>query len=585
MPIVGTAGHVDHGKSTLVRALTGTDPDRWAEEKQRGLTIDLGFAWTDIGGHDVGFVDVPGHERFIKNMLAGVGGVDCALLVVAADSGWMPQTEEHASVLDLLDTRNGIIALTRIDLVDADTLELATLELMDEVRGTNLEGWPIVPVSGVAGTGLDELRRHIASTLEGANSTNEGAFRMWIDRSFSIAGAGRVVTGTVLSGAIRVGDELELLPAGGAARVRALQHHGGSVEEVGRGDRAAINLTGAHDDLERGHLIAVPATNLVTDRIIATLRPTRSFEQIPDRGAFHIHVGTASRPATVRALPSGEFMIRLDDAVPAQIGDRVILRDSGRRTVVGGGRVVDPVPIGRPDLTDRSPLVGVLDDPPNVRASAVVLVHGSVSDGDVGAASGGGTPSGAVHVGAMWVAGAELVRLARDADAMVEEYHREHPVRPGIPKSELASRLGVSAAVIDAVIADAASLEESDGAVRAASHRNVLTDEDEAAWESTRNEWEASFNVPRLRDMALDEEIVHFVLRRGDLVRIAEDLAFTAGQIDAIQAGVSELEDGFTVAEFRDHFGMARRQAVPTLEWLDSIGKTRRSGDGRTVRR
>ncbi|MCL1598936.1 MAG: GTP-binding protein, partial [Actinomycetia bacterium] len=210
MPIIATAGHVDHGKSTLVEALTGTDPDRWAEEKQRGLTIDLGFAWTDIGGQAVGFVDVPGHERFIKNMLAGVGAVDCALLVVAADSGWMPQTEEHASVLSLLETRAGVIALTRIDLTDEDTIELATLEILEEIEGTPLADWPVVPVSSITGEGIDLLKQHLEDRIGDPQDANV-PFRMWIDRSFTIQGSGLVVTGSVAAGSIRVGDPVVVL--------------------------------------------------------------------------------------------------------------------------------------------------------------------------------------------------------------------------------------------------------------------------------------------------------------------------------------------------------------------------------------
>ena len=280
MPIVGTAGHVDHGKSTIVRALTGTDPDRWDEEKERGLTIDLGFAWTDLDGLDVGFVDVPGHERFIKNMLAGVGALDCALFVVAADSGWMPQSEEHASVLDLLGVEQGVIALSRIDLVDEETIELATLEVIEEVEGTVLEGWPIVPVSGVTGAGLEALGGAISSVLSGSSEAEPAPFRMWVDRSFTVAGSGQVVTGTVMSGTARLEGHVEVLPGGHTMRVRGLHHHGVSVAAVSRGDRAAVNGVGGPGDLERGSLLASPGTVTATRRLTAMLRPARHLSLI-----------------------------------------------------------------------------------------------------------------------------------------------------------------------------------------------------------------------------------------------------------------------------------------------------------------
>ncbi|MFV1999470.1 MAG: selenocysteine-specific translation elongation factor, partial [Acidimicrobiia bacterium] len=231
MPIVATAGHVDHGKSTLVEALTGRDPDRWAEEKERGLTIDLGYAWTEIDGRSVGFVDVPGHERFIKNMLAGVGAVDCALLVVAADSGWMPQTEEHAAVLSLLETRNGVIAVTRIDLVDPDTTDLTILEILEEVENTPLASWPVVRVSSKTGEGIEDLKTEIGRRV-GIPGEPDKPFRMWIDRSFTIKGAGLVVTGSVSQGSVGADDVVQVLPDGITTRVRGVHRHDSKVDRA-----------------------------------------------------------------------------------------------------------------------------------------------------------------------------------------------------------------------------------------------------------------------------------------------------------------------------------------------------------------
>jgi selenocysteine-specific elongation factor len=585
MPIVGTAGHVDHGKSTLVRALTGIDPDRWAEEKERGLTIDLGFAWTDLDGRDVGFVDVPGHERFIKNMLAGVGAIDCALFVVAADSGWMPQSEEHATVLDLLGIDRGVVALSRIDLVDDETRELAMLEVLEEVEGTSLEGWPVVGVSPVTGEGLDELRDAISDVLAAAPQRQGRGFRMWVDRAFRPSGAGLVVTGTVLEGSVAGGDQVIVLPQGVTATVRGVQHHGHSVDVSGAGSRTAVNLTGAPDATDRGTLLTGADVIEVTDRMLVGLRAARAFDEVPARGAFHVHLGTASAPATIRRIGSTEgYLVTLAEPVPATSGDRLILRDSGRRTVVAGGVVLDPSPSARPDTEDVEVLAAAAMAPLDDRAEALVRVHGMVDGDRLRRSSGGGRPTTAIRAGSMWVATGRIAALASQVVTLVGGHHEQHPMRPGIPKGELASRLGVPIDVIDAVVARTDGIEERSGFIADASFHAALDAEAEAEWRRVRVELERSFDVPNASSLGLDAEAVHLLVRNGELVRISDDVLFSRDQADAIVERVAELDDGFTVADFRDHFGMARRQAVPTLEWLDAIGRTRRSGDGRSVR-
>ena len=586
MPIVGTAGHVDHGKSSLVRALTGIDPDRWVEEKERGLTIDLGFAWTDIAGHDVGFVDVPGHEKFIKNMLAGVGAIDCALFVVAADSGWMPQSEEHATVLDLLDVRRGLIALTRVDLVDDDTRELATLEVLEEVAGTTLEGWPIVAVSSVTGTGLETIRSEIAAILDAAESTPDAPFRMWVDRAFRPAGAGLVVTGTVLEGRVHVGDDVAVLPSGAPAKVRGLQHHGRTVEGSSAGSRTAVNLTGAPDDTDRGDLLAGRSTTAVTARFAVKLATARGFDTIPDRGAFRLHLGTASAPVTLRRIQGTDaFVVVSDHPLPMVVGDKVIVRDTGRRSIVGGGPVIDPAPPRRPDATYATILGEALAAGRVAVADALVVVHGSLTVEGLAMATGGQPPTQAIRAADRWMSPARVDHLSGRARSLVSAYHADHPMRIGMPKGELASRLATTTIVIDLVVERADGLAERDGAICEPSFSHTISVETETAWDGIRQSMERSFDVPRVSSLGLDDEVIHFLLRRGDLVRVGDDLAFTREQHAEIVARVAELPDGFTVAEFRDHFGMARRQAVPTLEWLDASGRTRRSGDGRSVRR
>jgi selenocysteine-specific elongation factor len=583
MPIIGTAGHVDHGKSTLVQALTGIDPDRWAEEKARGLTIDLGFAWATIGGHDVGFIDVPGHEKFIKNMLAGVGALDCAMFVVAADSGWMPQSEEHAAVLDLLDVPTGVIALTRADLADPDTLEMATLEVMGEIEGTRLEKWPIVEVSAVTGFGIDALRSRLTEALDTSTTDTSGAFRLWVDRSFSMTGAGQIVTGTVASGEIAVDDVVVAQPDGHPVRVRGIHHHGKPVPAVGTGMRAALNIVGS-TAIERGALIASRGSVAVTDRMLITLQPTRRFDAIPDRGAFHLHVGTASRPSSIRRIGNTDaFLVTVAEPVPSTMGDRVILRDAGRKAVVGGGIVLDPIPTPRPSARDVERLLAATNDPMG-RADALLDVHGTMRLDDIVAATGGAEPDGGVQAGPLRLSREAVDELRGEAMLRAVAYHDAHPARPGMPKQELASTLGVDGSIIDAVVAGADGIVATSAHVRLTTFTASISDDDRIRCDEACEVLEASYDVPRISALGLGEELVHHLIREGRIVRIGDDLAFTAVQIAGIRERVSELPDGFTVSEFRDHFGMSRRQAVPVLEWLDSIGRTRRNGDRRSVR-
>jgi selenocysteine-specific elongation factor len=584
MPIIGTAGHVDHGKSTLVQALTGIDPDRWAEEKARGLTIDLGFAWATIGGHDVGFIDVPGHEKFIKNMLAGVGALDCAMFVVAADSGWMPQSEEHAGVLDLLDVPTGVIALTRVDLVDADTVELAMLEVMDEIEGTRLERWPIVEVSAVTGFGIDALRSRLTEALDASAADTSGPFRMWVDRSFSMTGAGQIVTGTVASGEVSIDDVVVSQPDGHPVRVRGIHHHGRPALAVGTGMRAALNIVGSGPAIERGALIASRGSVAVTDRMLITLVPTRRFDAIPDRGAFHLHVGTASRPASIRRVSGTDaYVVTVAEPVPSAMGDRIILRDAGRKAVVGGGTVLDPIPMPRPSGRDVELLTVAVTDP-RARADALLDVHGSMRLDDIIAATGGSEPEGGIQAGPIRLSSGEAERLRNEAMLRAAAYHDAHPARPGIPKQELASSLGIDGSIIDAVMGGSEGIVATSAHVRLGSFAVSISDEDARRCEEACDVLGASYDVPRISALGLGEELVHHLIREGRIVRVGDDLAFTATQVADIRDRVSELPDGFTVSEFRDHFGMARRQAVPVLEWLDSIGRTRRNGDRRSVR-
>jgi selenocysteine-specific elongation factor len=588
MPIIGTAGHVDHGKSTLVQALTGRDPDRWTEEKDRGLTIDLGFAWAPIGEKAVGFVDVPGHERFIKNMLAGVGGLDVALFVVAADEGWMPQSEEHLAVLDLLCVAHGVIAITRVDLADPELIELSKIDVEEHVAGSVAESWPVVPVSAVTGEGIDDLVEALDAELTAAGATPDvGRPRMWIDRAFGIAGAGVVATGTLTGGALSVGDRLRCYP-GPEVRVRSLQSHEIDRDTIEPGSRAAANLVGVdQQDLERGVLLASPGSITMSGRFLAQLNfPPRSEGEVADRGAYHVHLGTASVSARIRALRDTEtpaVMITAATPVPVMMGDRFILRDTGRRAVIAGGTVLDPSPTRKPTPSDVATLANAAQLSPDRRADALVAVHGSIAAAEVDRSSGGGKPSGAISVGARHLSEDAFTLRGRELRSAVKEYHERYPLRPGLPKSEAASRLRVDADLMAALVEVNGDLAEDGPTIHLVEFTPSLGTEDVASWEAARELLAADLAVPRASDLGLPAEVTHALIRRGDLVRIDDDLVLLADQIETITAGLRSLPDGFTVATFRDHFGLSRRHAVPLLEWLDAEGWTRRRGDERSV--
>lgn len=586
MPIVGTAGHVDHGKSTLVEALTGRDPDRLAEEKRRGLTIDLGFAWMDVGGTELGFVDVPGHERFIKNMLAGVVGVDCALLVVAADSGWMPQTEEHAKILSLLGVPTGVIAVTRTDLVDDDTIELTTLEIAEEVADTPMASWPVVPVSAVTGDGLGDLQQVLVATALLATADVAAPFRMWVDRAFVIHGSGLVVTGTVQAGTLRTGDEIEVHPGSATARVRGLHHHDHAVDIVTAGQRAAINLSGIDlADARRGSRLSVPGTTADTTGLLVDVTTARGFDRLPNRGSFHVHLGTIDRPATIRTVRDSIVAITTDAPIPAVVKDRLILRESGRQAVVAGGTVIETRAAGRigADAIERLAAAVTAAPDSDALADAILEARGHEAISVLKRATGGGAPSRAVMAGSTAVSLLRARHAVERAVGLTETYHAEHPRRAGIPIAELASRVGIAHDLMSSLVTGTEELDIADGTVRRPSFEGGLSDADEAAWAAARAALESSLDVPRASHLGLDTEVLHALIRRGDLERIEPDLVFTRAQIDQILGRLEGLDDPFTVAEFKEYFGMARRQSVPLLEWLDKQGITRRSGDTRTL--
>ena len=598
MPIVGTAGHVDHGKSTLVRALTGRDPDRWAEEKERGLTIDLGFAWTELTpGTTVGFVDVPGHERFMKNMLAGVGALDVALFVVAADEGWMPQSEEHLSVLDLLDVRHGVIALTRADLVDSDTLEIAELEISDKVAATVMEPWPIVAVSPVSNLGLDALREALISQLEAAGSPiDSGRPRMWVDRSFVISGAGVVVTGTLSGGALRTADTFALFPGGRTVRIRGLQSHEQEVDVARPGSRTAINLSGIERDLiSRGTLLAKEGQIRPTRKFLADIRIVRSHDEaLTGRGAFHLHLGSGTWPVKIAPttptgiIDRGAALIATRAEVPVAMGDRFILREVGRRAVIAGGIVLDPSPTGR--LLDVAGHVASLQeavaDAPDAQAQALLDARGIALLDDLAADSGGGRPLRGAFSDSSAISERRAQLLMEDLEAAVREYQAANPLREGAPKASLPTRIGLPAELLDTLLAESDVLVDQGVSVRTTDFSGTLGPAEDRAWDSAAELLSThGLSVPRASQLGLDQELLHSLVRSGRVIQVAQDLVYLPHQVDQIVESLSALGDEFTVAEFRDALGVSRRHAVPLLEWIDGEGWTSRSGNTRTVRK
>ncbi len=594
MSIVGTAGHVDHGKSTLVAALTGRDPDRWAEEKERGLTIDLGFAWTELEpGLTVGFVDVPGHERFIKNMLAGVGALDVAMFVVAADAGWMPQSEEHLAVLDLLEVRHGVIALTRVDLADEETHLLAELEIAEQVTDTVMEDWPVVPVSPVTGTGLGDLVAALAAAVQAAGpSVDAGRPRLWVDRSFTIAGAGAVVTGTMTGGTLTRGQEVTLFPGATPLRIRNLQVHEHDVAAIGPGTRAAVNVTGSGiDAIVRGSMLGDVTQFRATRRALAELRTVRTLEApLTGRGAYHLHVGSGSWPVDVRTVESvsvagsGAVLVDLPEAIPLVMGDRYILRESGRRAVVGGGRILDPHPPRKVDTATLPRLRRAVDASPDERAQVLLELRGQETLPHLAADSGGGVVTGLV-AGDLGIANWRANALQADLQEFVATYQQENPLRPGAPKAEVTGAVGVNSAVLEALASRADDLVDDGATIRTADFHGGWGPAQEAEWSAARQLLlDAGLAVPRASQLGLGVETFHSLLRDEQLVRIDSDLVYLPEQIDAITARLSRLPDGFTVGDFRDALEVSRRQAVPLLEWLDAGGWTTRSGDVRRVR-
>ena len=563
MRVVATAGHVDHGKSSLVLALTGTDPDRFEEEKRRGLTIDLGFAHTVLpSGAGVSFIDVPGHVRFLRNMLAGVGGVDACLFVVAATEGWKPQSEEHLRILELLGLRHGVIALTKADLVDPEWLEIATLEVADHVAGTFLADAPIVPVAAPSGGGLDDLRTAlddlVAATPQSADRQRP---RLWIDRVFAAKGSGTVVTGTLTGGSLHHDDTVVVEPGSRSARIRSIQTLGSTVDSIDAGNRVALNLNGvSHDEIKRGDTVVTPGRWRLTDRLDASLDVLASLDhEVSRRGAYLAYVGSRELAVKVRVLgtealapgTTGSVRLFLPVSLPLLPGDRYVLRESGREETIGGGEVLDIAPVVRASQAtpDRS-VDRVIAERGWVDVSELELLTGVTVDPTVGHWA--TTPERFAET-------QQRLRAAIDAGGEL-----------GL---ELAGLREHDRAVIDTL----ADVTIESGRARAANAIDPFADHPlEALIKSGGFAPETPSNVDRV---AVRELVRRGVLVERDQILFHRDAIAAAAQVAARLLAADP--NGFTVAQFRDHTGASRKFALPLIAELDARGITRRRDDFR----
>jgi selenocysteine-specific elongation factor len=598
--VIATAGHVDHGKSALIVALTGIDPDRFAEEKRRGLTIDLGYAWTTLpSGREVGFVDVPGHERFIRNMLAGVGPVRLVLFVVAADEGWKPQSEEHLQILDVLGVAGGIVALTKTDLVDEETIAIAAGEVRDRLAGTALADAPIVPVSARSGAGLADLVAAIDNMVVGAPPPESTRVRLFVDRVFSIKGAGTVVTGTLTGGCLAADGEVCVEPGAVRARIRSLQSHKTTRTEVCHVSRVAANLAGIdRAPIRRGTVVTEPGAFRPTSVSDALIRPVRGLDRFPERGAFLLHAGSAEAAAHLRVLErraDGSMLarIRTDEALVLDVLDRCILWEAGRRRVVGGGAILDAAPprAATPDhvaflarraaTSDRAALADLcLEEAGALRAGELRLQIGVDRP----------SPDG-------WHITARLAETVRSA--VRDHLESMHAARPLDEGAQVADVRDVAAGTVRALggpndpalpdvlltrLHDAGEIVRSATIVRLPTHQVALSVHDEELArlrEAIDGDHETT--PPTIKELVgagFDPALIDAAGRAGIVVRISAELVVTPAVVQRATALSREhARDGLTVSALREALGTSRKYAVPLAEYLDAAGVTRRVGD------
>lgn len=617
MYVIGTAGHVDHGKSTLVRALTGIDPDRLQEEKEREMTIDLGFAWLKLDGleEEVGVVDVPGHRDFIENMLAGVGGIDLALLVIAADEGVMPQTAEHLAILDLLAIPRGLIVLTKLDMVeDPDWVDLVQLEIHEKLAGTVLADAPILPVSARTGYGLAELRAAISQQLQTAEPRpNLGRPRLPIDRVFSLQGFGTVVTGTLLGGALRVGDGVEIQPSGLLGRIRGLQSHKTKREIALPGNRVAVNVTGVDkDDLERGQVLTAEGVLRPTLLVDVAYRHLATAETpLKHNSEVKLFVGSAEILARARVLGAAEIApgatgwVQLALRQPAAVvrGDRFILRRPSPPTTLGGGEVLDAHPGRqhrrfRPDVLARLQTLAVgtpgdlllqklqrLEPIPLAKFQREAGLEPAQFAEALAEVLGDGR---ARQLDQLLLSESRFQTAIGQMGQTVGQYHAQYPLRLGMPREELRSRLKLTAALFNALLPHSELVEES-ALVRTTDHTIRFTAAQQARVDGLLAQFgRAGVNSPSVKEAqaAVGEDVYYALVDLGELVPLNEGVVYGREEYGRLVAQISEFmrQNGSTsAAEVRDLLDTSRKYVIALLEHLDQRQLTRRTGEVREL--
>src|ERR1700693_5028400 len=627
--IVGTAGHIDHGKSSLVEALTGTDPDRLAEEKRRGITIDLGFAFLEDAGIRFGFIDGPGHERFVSNMLAGAAGIDLMLLVIAADESIKPQTREHFDICRLLGVKQGVIALTKCDLVDDNGLTLAQLEIEEYVRGSFLDGSAIVPVSAKTGAGLPELKRalhHAATQVSGKDATR--AFRLPIDRAFAMKGFGTVVTGTLISGTVETGDEVELLPGGERLRVRGVQTGGQAVAQASAGQRTAVNLAGIeHTAVRRGIAIGGPGNVRETRRIDAQFTLLAGTHKLKHRERIHLHAATAETIAEILLYGADELApgqtalahLRLQDELVLTAGERFIVRQFSPVTTIGGGVVLDSLarrPLSRDtgrvkfletlrDGTGNEVLAAMVARAPRGLLYDEIAAHTGWRETDtqetVKALSSSKVVKTIGDERPLLIATGIFESMCNAINNKIDRFQRENPLIPGITREDLRSSIGqrVKPEVFRSALAKLIAqkkLEVQGETVKRAGSGITLQPDEQAAM----GKIEAAFRsgglaVPAVKDVLTGlsvetqraEKLLHMLLRDKSLVRVSSDLIFHQVALTHLKQLLSTYKtskgERISVPALKDLTGVTIQFAIPLLEYLDRERVTRRAGDERVI--
>jgi selenocysteine-specific elongation factor len=614
--VIGTAGHVDHGKSTLVKALTGIDPDRLAEEKLREMTIELGFAWLKLpGGREIGVVDVPGHEHFIKNMLAGVSGMDLVMLIVAANESIKQQTREHLAILDLMEVPHLIAVITQSDLADADQITLVGMEIDDLLKPTRFAGAPVVPVSAVSGQGLEDLKNTIEKILSQAQPKRDiGKPRLPIDRVFTISGSGTVVTGTLVDGSLVIGQEVEILPGALKSRIRALQTHNTQLNNIGSGSRVAVNLVGlSSGDLRRGQVLTRPgwlvATSLIDARMRLLAQPERPLKHNTE---VSLHTGSSEVMARVRVLEKEDVQpgettwvqFVLDEPIAVVNSDRYVIRSP--MDTLGGGIVIESHPKerhrrfkaetienlkvrgeGKIEATllaalkarqpqERALLLAQSNLDPELAQSTIDAL---IENGSIIALGEG--KSSLLFTDIAWK------QVAENMAAMVRDYHRKYPLRLGIPRAEIASKVKLGAHFQEGLqfLIKAALVDEENALVRLQGHEVKLTSEQQNRLDAYLKQLNQNPYSPA-PDVILEPDLLNLLIDRGQAVKTVAGVIFASAAFEAMTSQIMtriKQNGKITLAEVRDMFQSSRKYTLAILEHLDDKKLTKRVGDDRVV--